>query len=164
MQAFGHASHGDRPREAPPEGDDSAAPLRPRPVVTDLTRPFWEAAREGRLAAQRCDECGVFRHPPLPQCVHCRSARTSWVDLEPTGRVYQRTVMHERRVHGFENAVPYLCVAVQLDCAPELLFVGNIASSEPSEVRIGDPVVAVFDPLPGGLGLPQFAPIEGGEC
>ena len=36
------------------------------PGMTELTAPYWEAAREGRLAIQECRSCGQLSHPPLP--------------------------------------------------------------------------------------------------
>ena len=44
---------------------------RPVPTVTDDSAPFWEAARDGRLVAQRCAGCGELHHPPRPECPRC---------------------------------------------------------------------------------------------
>jgi uncharacterized OB-fold protein len=34
----------------------------------DATQPFWDAARQDRLVAPRCTNCGTFRLPPAPFC------------------------------------------------------------------------------------------------
>ena len=36
---------------------------RPIPVSNEWTKPFWDAAREGVLALQRCQSCRHFQHP-----------------------------------------------------------------------------------------------------
>ena len=33
--------------------------IRPLPAPDELTRPYWEAAREHRLVVQRCAGCGA---------------------------------------------------------------------------------------------------------
>ena len=33
---------------------------RPIPVPNEWTRPFWDAAKQGVLALQRCQACGHF--------------------------------------------------------------------------------------------------------
>jgi hypothetical protein len=43
---------------------------RPIPVPNEWTKPFWDAARRGVLALQRCQACGHFQHPPYPTCIH----------------------------------------------------------------------------------------------
>ena len=39
----------------------------------DLTRPFWEAANEGRLVIQYCADCDRLQHPPGRTCHVCGS-------------------------------------------------------------------------------------------
>ena len=35
-----------------------------RIAVNKDTEPFWQAAKESRLAAPQCTDCGTFRLPP----------------------------------------------------------------------------------------------------
>ena len=44
---------------------------RPIPVPNEWTKPFWDAAKQGVLALQRCQACGHFQHPPYATCVSC---------------------------------------------------------------------------------------------
>ena len=37
------------------------------PGMTDLTAPYWDAAREGRLVVKECRSCRQVWHPPLPR-------------------------------------------------------------------------------------------------
>src|SRR6202035_2413584 len=40
-------------------------------LADDLSRPLWDAAKERRLAIQRCGSCGYYNHPPRRFCDAC---------------------------------------------------------------------------------------------
>src|SRR5581483_9084664 len=42
-------------------------------------RPYFVAAREGRLMLRRCGECGLLRYPPGSGCPCCSSLKSEWV-------------------------------------------------------------------------------------
>jgi 3-oxo-4,17-pregnadiene-20-carboxyl-CoA hydratase alpha subunit len=42
-------------------------------VPDELTKPFWDAANEGRLVIQNCKACNRLQHPPAPTCDQCGS-------------------------------------------------------------------------------------------
>ena len=46
-----------------------------RPIVTEDSAIFWDAAAQHRLVAQRCAECATLRHPPAPDVPALRLAR-----------------------------------------------------------------------------------------
>ncbi len=50
-----------------------AKPARPLPVPTPLTAGLWAAAKEHKLAIQRCGQCGHYNHPPEPICPECHA-------------------------------------------------------------------------------------------
>ena len=133
------------------------------PAINDLTRPFWDAARAGRLAIQRCGACGYFNHPPVEECDRCLSNDLAFEDVAGTGTVWSYTVMHQKSVAGFEEATPYVTALVELDEQPMLLLVTNLPGSSPDSIEIGTPVSAIFPASPDGLVLPQFTPVAGGK-
>lgn len=135
----------------------TSQPSRPTPVITDLTRPFWDAAKDGRLAIQRCGDCGYYNHPPKELCDSCLSADLRFEDVSGLGRVWSWTVMHQKSVAGFEDSVPYLTALVELDEQPMLLLVTTLPGATPGNFQIGDRVRVIFEPLPDGSHLPQFA-------
>ena len=131
-------------------------PSRATPAVTDLTRGFWEAAKAGRLAIQRCGECGYYNHPPRALCDRCQSSRLAFADVSGSGVVWSYTVMHQKSVAGFEDSVPYLTALVELDEQPMLLLTTNLPGVSADDVRIGEPVKVTFQPLTDDIALPQF--------
>jgi uncharacterized OB-fold protein len=134
----------------------SEAVLPPLPLPDEQSRGYWEAAREGRLAIQRCGACRRWYHPPGVICTACGSEKLAFENVSGRGTVYGYSVMHDKRVRGFEHRVPYISVWVELAEQPLLITVGNLVGVSPSEVRIGLPVEVFFEKLNDEVTLPQF--------
>src|SRR5579884_2361456 len=96
---------------------------RPLPVIDETTAPYWEAARQGMLVILRCSRCRRWRNPPSPVCPDCFSEAADWEQVSGLGTVSHFTVLRQPRVGGFEDAVPYAVIVVELDEQPGLLFV-----------------------------------------
>jgi uncharacterized OB-fold protein len=111
------------------------------PVEDPLVGPFFQAAAEGRLVIQRCNACGALRWPPLVGCPECRSRRTAWVDVAPTGTVWSFVVYHRAFQPSLKHEIPYTVAMVELDDGP--FMVGRLASAEKPPV-VGDRVDAEF--------------------
>ena len=135
-------------------------PSKPLPMPDDLTRPFWDAARERRLEIQRCGSCGYYNHPPQGRCA-TPAARRTWLSSRSaaTGTVYSYTVMRQRNVKGFEEDVPYVNIIVELDEQPMLFMITYMPGSEADRVRIGQRVQVVYEERDEVV-LPQFEMAE----
>lgn len=144
---------------------DERSPDRPRPVLDALSRAYWEAAGRGELAIQRCEECGHYQHPPRPLCERCASADFGYPAVSGRGHVYSFTTNHQRNVAGFEQAVPYVNLIVELEEQPQLFLLSDLPAGEADWIAIGAPVEVVFDPIEAAEGeaiaLPQFRPTVG---
>jgi hypothetical protein len=132
------------------------APSRATPLITDLTNTFWDAAKAGRLVVQRCAQCAYYNHPPKAACDNCQSTDLGFEAVAGKGAVWTYTVMHQKSVAGFEEAVPYLTALVELDEQPMLLMVSNLPGLTPEDVQIGMRVQVTFEALEDGNLLPQF--------
>ena len=131
------------------------------PGMTELTAPYWEAAREGRLVVQECRSCRRVWHPPLPRCPHCRAADPGWREASGDGTVYTYTVVRHPTHYAFAAQIPYVLAIVELAEGPRL--VTAITGAAPDEVRVGQPVRAVFREVADGVTLPYFEPVADGE-
>jgi uncharacterized OB-fold protein len=127
---------------------------RPAPIVTDDNAIFWEAARERRLVAQRCRDCGRLRHPPRPMCPECHSIQTESVELAGTGTVYSYTILHHPRHPAFS----YPVIAALVDLDEGIRVVSNLVGVEPADVRIGAPVRVTFEATADDMAVPVFEP------
>lgn len=132
---------------------------KPVPVADDLSQPFWDAAKERRLVAQRCAECGYYNHPPRLVCDRCSSQRLEFAPVSGRGTIYSFTAMHQPSVAGFEGEVPYINIVVELEEQPMLFMVSNLPYAELGKVRIGGRVEVWFEERGPDLMLAQFRPV-----
>ena len=129
---------------------------KPRPLIDDLTRPFWEAAREHRLVIQRCQDCRHFNHPPRPVCPACQSAALAFEPVSGRGTIYSFSVMYQPNVAGFGDELPYLNILVELEEQPRLFVVSDLPGAYREQVRIGGRVEVSFEDVDAELTLPKF--------
>jgi uncharacterized OB-fold protein len=126
-------------------------------AVNPVTEPFWEAARNGRLVAPRCSDCGTYRLPPTPFCPTCTSKRVTWEELSGSATVFSFAV-----VHGYPGIEDILLVPAVLDVegAPGARLVSPLVDVDPAAVHIGMPVQVAFVPIADGWQLPVFRPAD----
>jgi len=123
-------------------------------IATDtVTEPFWQAAKDRRLVAPRCGDCGTFRLPPTPFCPECQSTAVDWPQLSGRATVYSFAV-----VHGYPGLPDLTLVpaVVELPDAPGVRLVSNVIGVEPADVRIGLALTVDFHPITDGWLLPVF--------
>lgn len=129
---------------SPPAGGRPAPPPQPLPDVD--SEPFWAAARDGRLALCRCRDCRGWLQPPLERCRHC-GGETGFETASGTGEVYSYIVVRHPSVPAFAHLLPYVVALV--DLAEGVRLPGRLVGIEPTEARIGQPVLVDFETLPG---------------
>jgi uncharacterized OB-fold protein len=134
----------------------SDARVKPIPSPDEITKPFWEAAKQRRLAIQRCAACHYYNHPPRTVCDACLSQESRFEPVSGRGRIHTFTVMHQRDVPGFESETPFINIVVELEEQPMLLMVSNLPISERERVRIGSPVMVEFEDRGNDIIVPQF--------
>ncbi|MBJ7336513.1 Zn-ribbon domain-containing OB-fold protein [Mycolicibacterium sp.] len=138
---------------------DKAVALPPEAVhiSTDAsTLPFWEAAKQGRLVAPKCADCGTFRLPPTPFCPNCRSTNVNWFELSRLATVFSFSV-----VRGFPGIPDITLVPAILDLpdAPGARLVSPLVDVDPDDVYIGMSVTVDFAPISDGWQQPVFRPV-----
>lgn len=115
---------------------------------------FWEGVDAGELRIQRCQGCGVLRHPPQPMCDRCGSTDQGHVVASGRGAVYSHVTHHYPPLPGVQ--LPHTVLLVELEEGVRL--VSELAPGEDAEqVRIGAPVRVAFEQPPGAQRtLPVF--------
>ena len=121
---------------------------------TELTRPFWEAAREGRLIFQRCADCGQAFFRPEVACPHCRARDWAWEESRGEATLYSFAVMHRAPTPAF--TAPFIFAAVDVDEGFSMF--SNLVGLEPEAAKIGMRLKAVFHAVSDELTLPYFRP------
>ncbi len=124
--------------------------------VTALSRPYWEAAAEGRLIAPRCNHCSRFLFAPEFACTHCFSTDWTWTEVGGKGEVYSYTTIHRAPVPGMKT--PYVLAAIEL---PEgFAMFAHLVDCPPEAVVCGMAVEVDFRPLHDGRIAPVFKPLH----
>jgi hypothetical protein len=121
----------------------------PAPVPNPETKPFWEAADEGRLLLKRCRSCGDVHYYPRAYCPFCGSGETEWQPASGGGTIYSYSVMRRAEV-------PYAIAYVALDEGVTMMT--NLVDCDLDAIRIGQRVRLVFKPTEGGPPVPTFTP------
>ena len=125
----------------------------PGPIPTRVSRPFWDAAREGRLCLQKCEACARWVFYPRSHCPHCWSPRIAWHEASGKGVLQSYTVIH-RPGHPAWNAVaPFTVAIVALQEGPTMLSL--LVDIKQDEIPAGLPLAVQFVRV-GDFTLPVF--------
>ena len=132
---------------------------KPLPVITDLTRPFWTAAKNRKLVLQKCQRCETFNFHPKPWCIECGSRELVWTDAKPTGTVYSFTISRTVAMNypGWEKDLPVLLCLIDLDDGARMY--AQVTDCSPEEIRIGMRVKVHFEDISDEAGIPKFHPV-----
>jgi uncharacterized protein len=126
---------------------------KPLPKIDTLSKPFWDAAKSGKLVVQHCTACNDMHFPPGPVCPKCLSTAQEWREVSGRGKLEGWVDFHRAYWDGFKDSLPYRCCLVQLDEGPVL--VSNLVGD--GEPAYGTPVKVVFDAVTHEITLPKFA-------
>ncbi|MGB6119750.1 MAG: Zn-ribbon domain-containing OB-fold protein [Mesorhizobium sp.] len=136
----------------------SATQDKPLPTVTDMTRPFWEGAHDGRLMMQKCRHCQTVNFHPKPWCIECASRDLVWTEMKPAGIVYSYTVSHAVAMNhmGWKDDLPVILALVDIDDGARMY--AQVTHAAPADMKIGMRVTAHFETIADGIGIPKFRP------
>lgn len=121
------------------------------PEVNPETKPFWDAAAEGRLLIKRCTACGDAHYYPRTICPFCGSPDTVWETTTGLGEIYTLSTLRRG-----PNA-PFTLAYVTLDEGPTMIT--NITDCDPDALAIGQRVEVRFVASDGGAPYPMFTPV-----
>ena len=133
------------------------AALTPQPQPDPDTQQFWDHLQAGTLGICRCQDCGLWMHPPLERCRKCAGP----VAISPVsghGTVVSFIVVRQPTVPG--RVPPYVVATVEL-AEQQGLHLIAVVDADPDRVRVAAGVRARVVPLPGGdLRVPEFELVE----
>ena len=123
----------------------------PAPGRNLESKPFWDAAQEGKFLIKRCNACGEPHWYPRTLCPFCHSSDTSWQESKGEGVIYTFSVMRRN------TPVPYAIGYVTLDEGVSLLT--NFIDCDFKALKIGQDVKVSFVATETeGVSLPFFTP------
>ena len=81
-----------------------------------------ESAARGKLALQRCTDCGAVQYPPRELCVACLADGLEWRETDAAaGEMLASTVLHHSHDAAFVDALPMRVGLVRLDQGPTVV-------------------------------------------
>jgi uncharacterized OB-fold protein len=130
---------------------------RELPSVEGETRPYWEAAKQGRLLIKKCNACGEVHHYPRPFCPSCWSEDVEWQEVSGRGTLYTYSTIFRNDLEPFSAWGAYVAAVVELDEGPRLMT--NIVDAAPETLRVGMPVKVRYRDLTDEWAAPVFSPV-----
>jgi uncharacterized OB-fold protein len=135
-----------------------AAPgVKPVPVPTKETQPYWDGCKQHELRVQKCAACDHHQFYPRLYCTTCMSDRVEWIKTLGRAKVLSYTIIYRPVTQAFAGNVPYVVALVTLDEGPQMMT--NIVGCEPEKVHIGMPVQVTFDDWTEEISVPKFKPV-----
>ncbi|MER6972153.1 Zn-ribbon domain-containing OB-fold protein [Nocardioides sp. NPDC057767] len=134
----------------------SAKPRADLPTVESATRPYWEAAKAGRLLIARCRACEKVHHYPRPFCPSCWSEDVEAIEASGRGTLYTYSTVYVNDLPPFKERLPYVAAMVELEEGPRLMT--NIEGCDPEALSVGMAVEVDFRALSDELDAIVFRP------
>lgn len=132
------------------------APRFDIPTIEDESRPFWDAAKEGKFLIRRCDDCGRAHHYPRPFCPTCWSENVSWEEASGRGTLYTFSTIFMNDLPPFNERLPYVAAAIDLEEGPR--FMTNLVDCDPATLSVGMTVKVVYTAITDEITAPMFTP------
>ncbi|WP_407493259.1 Zn-ribbon domain-containing OB-fold protein [Pseudooceanicola sp. MF1-13] len=112
------------------------------PPINPETKPFWDAAEQGKFLIRRCPACGEAHWYPRTICPLCHKADTHWEESPGTGTIYSWT--HMRKCPRGPFALAYL----ELDEGPRVYV--QFRPEDNESLEIGKRAQIMFHPVKDG--------------
>ncbi|GGT99539.1 Zn-ribbon domain-containing OB-fold protein [Streptomyces violascens] len=125
------------------------------PEVDAFTRPYWDAAAEGRLLIRHCTACDRVHHYPREFCPYCWSEDVTWRPASGRATLYTWSVVHRNDLPPFGDRVPYVAAVVDLAEGPRMMT--EVVGCPEAELRIEMELCVAFR-AGDGVSVPVFRP------
>lgn len=132
---------------------------KPMPVPTEISAPFWDGLRAGRLSLQRCNSCGHWIFFPRRHCDKCWSHDVEWREVSGTGTLYTYTLTRIPTLPDFADEMPQKMAVVELDEGVRINT--TLVGLAEDEIVVGMRLKPVFDKVKAdGTTLLRFTGID----
>lgn len=119
------------------------ATLKPMPVATKISAPFWQALKENQLKIQQCNNCDGWIFFPRNHCSHCLSHDIEWKQVSGEGKLYSYTLTRIPTMPEFNDEMPQALAVIEL--AQGVRINTTLTGVAEEDIKVGMPVKPVFD-------------------
>lgn len=123
-----------------------------RPVVNRDNAYFFEGTAARELRIQKCNQCGVLRHPPGPACPDCGAFDRGYVVAKGEGTVFSYLVHHAPQVPG--KQLPLVIALLDLDEGVRMV------AEMTGPVEIGDRATVGWNVIDDDMTLPIWTKVD----
>ena len=128
---------------------------KPLPTATEISAPFWNGLKAGRLTIPQCKSCGHWVFFPRRHCDKCWSQDLAWKEVKGTGTLYTYTLTRVPTLPDFADEMPQKMAVVELDEGVRINT--TLIGVDESEIKVGMRVKPVFDTVSAnGTALLRF--------
>jgi len=132
---------------------------KPMPVPTEISAPFWEGLKAGRVSIPRCNSCGHWIFYPRRHCDKCWSHDVAWHDVSGEGSLYTYTLTRIPTLPDFADEMPQALAVVELDEGVRINT--TLIGLAEDEIRVGMRLKPVFERVrDDGTTLLRFTGID----
>lgn len=129
---------------------------KPIPEPDPLSKPFWDAAKTGKLVLPRCRDCNRVHWYPRWICPHCHSTDLEWIEASGKGRIHTFAVQH-RAFGGWAEETPFVTAYIDLQEGDRMLTVlRGVDPTKPEEIKIDAPVQVEFEEASEDVHIPYW--------
>lgn len=132
-------------------------PKKPRPLPEGwiLTRPFWEATKNGKLMIQYDPDVGKYQFYPRSVSVYTGRRNLEWREVSGKGTLYSFTETHVAPP-GFEDLAPYMIGVIELDEGVRMMT--PLENLTVDEAELGMRMRVCWQRLSADITYPAFEP------
>jgi uncharacterized protein len=120
----------------------------PIPQPTDLTRPFWDGLRDGKVIIQYSPSAQQWVFYPRVLAPGTLADDLEWREITGDGQVYTYTIAYRPTSPAWRDRVPQIIAVVEVDEGARIPT--ELVGVDPGDVKVGMRVRPVFDRVPGG--------------
>lgn len=119
------------------------ATLKPMPLATNISAPFWQALKQDKLKIQQCASCEGWVFYPRNHCTHCFAHDLEWKQISGEGTLYSYTLTRIPTMPEFNDEMPQALAVVEL--AEGVRINTTLIDVSEEDIKIGMAVKPVFD-------------------
>jgi uncharacterized OB-fold protein len=131
--------------------------IKPLPVPTKWSQPFWDGTKRDRLLLKHCKICGHIDHPPYLYCTECLSEDHEWREASGKATLYAFAINEYGVPFPFMPDLPYVVALVDLQEGPRMI--SNIVECDHKQLENGMALEVVFHDVSEDISLPKWRPV-----
>lgn len=110
-------------------------------LIVHDNKEFYRGWLNRQLLLNRCQNCGVWHHPPRPICPECWSFDVRATPVSGTGTIHTLIWLRQGPpTPGVDYSTPYPVATVELAEQPGLRFTSTVTGVTQEDIAIGSPV------------------------